>query len=429
MNPFYRLADFLISHMKKEMPGDTERKFEIQRLADVLTVLFAGLCITVLAQIFLTGDTSLTEDYVLSRPQKGQGDQQMELEASIEDETETELLELTLKERQYSTKEKEEFLKQALESLDQEILGENVSPDEVRGKVNLPEKLLDGKVTLQWTQTPTGLLEDDGSVIEEISEEGELLQLHADLECDGLKGFYECALKLYPPKYTDQEKLWRAVEKSVEAADEASAQEETMILPRVVEGKKIHWQTQQSSTLGLWIMLTLAAAVGVWVGKDRQRKNQQEARSRQLLMDYPTILFQLSMLLNAGLTMQNAFFKIALEYRNRKKKKKHYAYEEMVSAYYEMQSGISEARAYENFGKRCGESVYIKLGSMLSGNLQKGSEGLAKLLQEEADLSMEDRRRMAKKLGEEAGTKMLAPMMLMLLIVLVILMVPALIAF
>ena len=118
-----------------------------------------------------------------------------------------------------------------------------------------------------------------------------------------------------------------------------------------------------------------------------------------------------------------------MEYRNRKKKKKHYAYEEMVSTYYEMQSGISEARAYENFGKRCGESVYIKLGSMLSGNLQKGSEGLAKLLQEEADLSMEERRRMAKKLGEEAGTKMLAPMMLMLLIVLVILMVPALIAF
>lgn len=429
MNPFYRLADFVISHIKKEMPKDLDRGFEVQRLTDVLMVLFAGLGITILAQIFSAKEGILTDEYVLNRPQKGQGDQQMELQVDIEDETETEILELTLKERKYSVKEKEEFLQQALEILDKEILGDNTSADEVRGKVKLPEKLLDGKVTAQWIQTPTGLLDEDGSIIEDISEEGELLQLQADLECDGLKGFYECALKLYPPKYTDQERLWKAVEKSVEAADEESAEDETLTLPKEVEGKKIRWQTQQKSTLGIWIMLTAVAAIGVWVGNDRQRKNQQEMRSRQLLVDYPTILFQLSMLLNAGLTMQNAFFKIALEYRNRKKKKKHYAYEEMVSTYYEMQSGISEARAYENFGKRCGESVYIKLGSMLSGNLQKGSEGLAKLLQEEADLSMEERRRMAKKLGEEAGTKMLAPMMLMLLIVLVILMVPALIAF
>ena len=66
---------------------------------------------------------------------------------------------------------------------------------------------------------------------------------------------------------------------------------------------------------------------------------------------------------------------------------------------------------------------------MLSANLQKGSQGLAKLLQEEAAFSMEERSQMARKFGEEAGTKLVLPMILMLLVVLVILMAPAVMAF
>ena len=66
---------------------------------------------------------------------------------------------------------------------------------------------------------------------------------------------------------------------------------------------------------------------------------------------------------------------------------------------------------------------------MLSGNIQKGSEGLAKLLQEEALYSMEERRQIAKRLGEEAGTKLLLPMLLMLIVVLIIMLVPAVMTF
>ena len=42
---------------------------------------------------------------------------------------------------------------------------------------------------------------------------------------------------------------------------------------------------------------------------------------------------------------------------------------------------------------------------------------------------MDGRRQLARKLGEEAGTKLLLPMILMLMVVLVILMVPAVMAF
>ena len=62
---------------------------------------------------------------------------------------------------------------------------------------------------------------------------------------------------------------------------------------------------------------------------------------------------------------------------------------------------------------------------MLSQNLKKGTKGLAPLLKQEADNAFEERKSLAKRLGEEAGTRMLLPMFLMLAVVLVIIVVPA----
>ena len=90
-----------------------------------------------------------------------------------------------------------------------------------------------------------------------------------------------------------------------------------------------------------------------------------------------------------------------------------------------MKNGVSESAAYENFGKRCGLPCYIKLGTMLSQNLQKGSRGLVGILEKEAVSALEERKNAAKKLGEQAGTKILFPMIMMLGVVMAALIVPA----
>ena len=55
--------------------------------------------------------------------------------------------------------------------------------------------------------------------------------------------------------------------------------------------------------------------------------------------------------------------------------------------------------------------------------------GLCELLEQEAADAMEERKTLARKLGEEAGTKMLMPLILMLGIVIAIIMVPAMLSF
>ena len=61
----------------------------------------------------------------------------------------------------------------------------------------------------------------------------------------------------------------------------------------------------------------------------------------------------------------------------------------------------------------------------MSQNLRKGTKGLSELLKLESIQAFEELKARAKRLGEEAGTKLLLPMFLMLVVVLIIVIVPA----
>jgi hypothetical protein len=131
------------------------------------------------------------------------------------------------------------------------------------------------------------------------------------------------------------------------------------------------------------------------------------------------------------MTVQGAWRRIAAAYE--KSKGKHTeaqpAYEEMLITCRELESGIGEERVYDRFGDRCGQVRYRRLGNLLTQNLKKGSKGLVVLLEKEVDDAFEERKNMAKRMGEEASTKLLFPMILMLGIVLVILIYPAIVSF
>ena len=78
---------------------------------------------------------------------------------------------------------------------------------------------------------------------------------------------------------------------------------------------------------------------------------------------------------------------------------------------------------------RCDTKEYLKFSSLIVQNLRKGSKEIVKLLELEAIDAFEERKNMAKKYGEEAGTKMLFPMIVMLVVVMGIIMLPAVMAF
>ena len=91
----------------------------------------------------------------------------------------------------------------------------------------------------------------------------------------------------------------------------------------------------------------------------------------------------------------------------------------------DIRKGMGERQAYEQFAHRIGLPSYRRLISILNRNLEKGTRDVCEMLEEEAREAWEIRKNQAKKAGEEAGMKLLFPMMLLFILILVMLLFPA----
>ena len=80
---------------------------------------------------------------------------------------------------------------------------------------------------------------------------------------------------------------------------------------------------------------------------------------------------------------------------------------------------------YEHWGKRTGVQEYVRLSTLLMQNLKKGNNTLLQRLREEADKACTEQLQNNRRLGEEASTKLLLPMVLMLVVVMLLIMIPA----
>lgn len=166
--------------------------------------------------------------------------------------------------------------------------------------------------------------------------------------------------------------------------------------------------------------------------EEKDIEKQEKFRKEQMLLDYPDVVSKLTLLLGAGISLQRAWEKMIREYVHKREKKqsnKRFVYEEMVFAYREMENGVSIQAALNHFGARCDVPVYLKFSALLAQNIKRGNRGLVESLQRESEEAFEERKAMAKMLGEQASTKLLLPMFLMLFMVLVVIMVPAFFSF
>lgn len=417
------LVEDLASLTKKKKQAG--RAYYAKKIADcALLAVVMGL---VSGAVYFTADRGgeVIQDSLIERPGYGMGDREEELTVQLEGETQERDMTVTVQGRRYSSQQAEELLEGAKTTLEQQLPGDNPSLDEVRTRLNFPTTLEDGAVTVEWMTMPYGMIDDNGEIIGEPDEQGNVVEIQATLACQEQVLMYETAVCVYPPVLSEQEQLWRAVEKEVDRANQEGAQEEALKLPDQVNGRRITWFRQNEQLFPLLLTLTAILPLCLWLQRDQQIRQKARERKLQMTLDYPELMWKMTMLLGAGLTIRGTFLRIAAEYKRNPRGEARYAYEEMLFTCGEMKSGVPESTAYENFGRRCDLPQYVKLGSLLSQNLKKGSKGLASMLEKEAASSMEERQNTARKLGEQAGTKLLFPMAMMLGVVLIVLMVPA----
>lgn len=328
---------------------------------------------------------------------------------------------------QYDINQAENYVEEVKKKIPDCIIGRNASFDSVESNLNLINEIPGYPVSIKWYSDNYELVDSYGNV-NPCKEEG-VARLTAVITCCDYSSEYFVEVNVPPRQVDDAQRLLSDIQEQVEQAQNGG--EEYVTLPAVVDGKSITYTRLKDHEQSLIIpLLGLAAAGAVIAGDFKQKKNAKEKRLKQMQYDYSEVVSKLTLLIGAGMTVRKAWERIVLDYKLQKKEKGiRSIYEEMAESYNQLKAGIPENVVYERFGQRCGLKEYLKFSSLICQNLKKGTRDLVSLLELEAADAFENRKNLARKYGEEAGTKLLVPMVLMLVIVMVVIMVPAMMSF
>lgn len=456
-NPFQKMAGCILRRQKKSRSGkrkrDWKREFGDRQLGDklktlrpeigvdrqvqeyylslystLLMVVFVGDLLCLAVWVSARSSPHLIDGSYLPRNAYGEGKVTVELAAEIPGIQE-EIFNYLVEERKFTEQELEKQYEEAQALLPDVILGENERLEDVRKNLNLVSELAGYPFQISWESSAYSLVNTDGTVHNEELMASEIVTLTARFHYEDWNRECRFSVQINPVIYTPQEAIRSRMEELIKEREESTKSAEAMMLPDRLGTEPIVWREIITDSSGYFLLLVMIAAGVLYWGKSREVDQKLEVRKRELLLDYPEIVNKLALYMGAGMTIRNAFFKMGEDYKKQRNQRKKYVYEEILITCYELQGGRSEPEAYEHFGKRCQVQSYIKLAALLSQNIRKGSNDLLRMFRQEADNAFAERKNMAKKLGEEAGTKLLMPMMMMLCVVMVIIMIPAYFSF
>ena len=175
----------------------------------------------------------------------------------------------------------------------------------------------------------------------------------------------------------------------------------------------------------------VSALVLLW-GMKKSKEEERHKRQSELEEDYPDIVNHLALLLESGMTIRQAIIKISDQYMQKKKNKiveSRLAYEEIYYMARQIKEGQNEKRVYQEYANNAEALCFRRLMRLLLNNLEKGTQDVTLLLEEECRQAYISRIRRAKTQGEEASTKMLIPLMMMMVVIMAIVLIPAILSF
>lgn len=418
-------------------PELIQKLFWCNRISLVMVIVILFNVISIFSVIKSNSDSVLVDGKYIPRPEYGEGDTKVELKVTLEQKDnskdknsiKSQEVILNVKEQAYTEKELEKMFLKSMEYLKIKVLGENETSEAVSKDLNFINQIPGTSITVEWRPKDYKIIQMDGTVNNDnINFNGVKTSVTAILSYRNQQKEYEIPFTIVPKQYSEEEKLQIELTKEIDHYSEETAEEDFLELPVSLNKYRLSWEGKEDNSGVTLFFLGIVAAIIVWVFGEKELDKQMKKRKEQMLIDYPEIINKFTLLVNAGMTVKQAWNKVAEDYSalsEPKNRKKRYAYEEMRITSHELQLGLPENIAYEQYGRRIGLIPYIKFSSLISQNLKKGNKGFTDLLMKESIEAFEERKEIAKRLGEEAGTKLLMPMMVMLILVFLIIMIPA----
>lgn len=399
-------------------------EYYIALLAKVIAVFMFSLLFSVcICMKYASSDRAI----VLERDKYGGVTDKLELETKIGEDVTTFLVDVLPV--TYEAEQIESVFEQGFAYLDSSYLGENQSADEICFDLKLVDEIPEMGLQVTWKSDQYGLINGRGKISSDPIDTPVLVTLTATLHYEDYSAERQYPVRLLGKSKTEVDMTISKIIQYIYHLQEESPNVRNIEVPENIYGYQISKSKGTNPGLIL-LLLGIVFSVMIMIKGQSDVKEKTLLRNDALLVEYPTFVERLSLYMGAGLTIRKALMKIAFE--NTVPVKEQYRnilYEEIKYTLNEIQSGIPEGDAYYQLGHRLNLSVYIKITSLLSQNLKKGTKDILDLLAEEERSAFQMRKELAKKKGEEAGTRLLLPMVLLLGVVIVIIVFPALMSF
>ena len=385
----------------------------------------------VVAGLILAGLAAITEGdgregiTKLERPTVGAPEKEYEFNFSYDGIENS--IKVPIGERRLEFAEAQEFFEKSFSEIVKIVEDKNGELSNVTDDLVLPGTVFDGVINVTWRSKDRKYIGDDGGLnrdgCKEIGDAGQVVVMVASVTLQDYEAEFEIPVCISPDVFTETERKTNLVFEAIEQAENAFLQEDYIDLPFEIAGNEVTYYSLKEGGWWKYIVLGVMAAMVFILTQKQKELNHEKARNKELQLAFAPIITKLTLLIGAGISIRGAWEKVVNDYK--RETKKNVAYEEMLKVYNEMQNGFSEGQAYVLFGKRCRLSSYVKLGNLLEQNLRKGTKGLSDRLEYEVWEAFEDRKALAYRLGDEAGTKLLVPMIMSFGIIIVFCVVPA----
>ena len=325
-----------------------------QRFATILTVLALFNLLSLFGTLIDQGDTALMEGRYIERPDYGEGSSEVELNVAVTKEKEgtdqsipdSQEVTISVGERRYTQAEVEELFEKAIQYLQENVRGNNSSLETVSEKLNLYKSIPGTSITVTWIPADYKLISSDGSINNsEVSEEGVNTSIKAVLSYYEVKKEYQMNLHILPKQYSEEELFKQKLVEGIKSLSDKTAVDPLLELPRQIENYKLSWNQSNRNTGSSLFILGLAVTLLIWIYGEKQLEIRVKKRKEQMLLDYPDIVNKFTLLVNAGMTIRQAWIKISEDYNNKLDSNdtaKRHLYEEMLITVRELKLGMPE---------------------------------------------------------------------------------------
>ena len=411
----------------KELVPGAKAKVQIQeyykvKKKEMLTLFLLALCLLGIS-IYLDIQSAKPEENILKRNEYGEGKKEVLLEVKISEGNWSPLV-MELEEKEYSKEEIAYLYREFIEKLPGIIKKENRDLQEITSDLNLVTMVDEYPFQISWNSSRPEIVDVDGSVYFENITQEEEVSLYAFFQYGEWEKEEVISIKVFPK---NKEDYLFYLFKSLKEKEKKTREEEIFKLPDTYKENTLQWRYPSSKSTVVLGILFLLILPFISYQKDAEIHQRIMQRREALLDSYPEFISQLILYMEAGMSVSGALFRLQQE--REQKNNKGYLYDELSYVCRQMKNGLPEKEGYELLAKRCNLANYRKLTNLLMQHIQKGSNTILDNLRKEATKAVEEKKGRIQKKGEEMGTKLLFPMMIMLLIVMVFIMVPALFSF